>query len=131
VKAADGLAETANAASKELEGATDISRALSPIASATEIQVTLEEYKAALARVFPRDALDPVASMIDRIGSRAAQRAVDNPQFMQAIRQDNMTLAGTLYHSAAAQEIRELPATVVPNGWKIEAEFTLCTAARF
>ena len=37
----------------------------------------------------------------------------------------NMTLAGTLYLSAAVQEVRALPVTAVPRGWKIEPEFTL------
>jgi hypothetical protein len=115
----------ADAVPGTLGGAADAARALPAIEGATEVRVTLDEYKAALSQVFPGEALDPVARLVDGVGSRAAQRAVNNPQFMQAIQQDNMALAGTLYHSAAAQEIRALPATAAPPGWKIEAELTL------
>lgn len=109
----------------EAAKATEAAHAVPAIEGATEVRMTLEEYKAALGHVFPSDALDPVASMIDGVGSRAAKRAVENPRFMQAIQQNNMTLAGTLYHSAAAQEIREISATAVPKGWKVTAEYTL------
>ncbi len=44
---------------------------------------------------------------------------------MRALAQNDMKLAGTLFHSAAAQEVRALPASALPSGWKISAETTL------
>jgi hypothetical protein len=87
-----------------------------------EIRMSQAEYHAALRQVFPGQYLDDLARTVDEIGQRAAQRAVNNPQFVQAVRSGNTTLAGTLFHSAAAAEARAVPASVLPPGWRLTAE---------
>ena len=104
--------------------ATRIQKPNSP-RSAVEIKMTLQEYEAALGRVFPSHALNQVSSTIDNIGAQAAQRAVKDPRFMQAWRTGNMTQAGTFFHSHAAAEARAIPGSSLPSGWRLSAERTL------
>lgn len=100
-----------------------------PIAGAEEIQVAEPEYRAALELVFPGQFADEIAVVVDGIGERAAQRAVADARFIAAVQSGNRTLAGTLYHSAAAQEARALPASALPSGWVIEAERVIQSGA--
>lgn len=100
-------------------------RTLSPIAGAIEVRLTKAQYEAALQNVFPSHYLNPITQIVDVIGRKAARRAVANPQFIQAIQQRNWTLAGTLFHSAAAVEARAVPVAALPPGWKLNAERTL------
>lgn len=93
-----------------------------PIAGAEEILLSEAEYRAALEMTFPSQFANHIARTVDGIGQRAAQRAVANPQFVTAVQSGDWTLAGTLFHSAAAQEARALPASALPSGWVIEAE---------
>ncbi len=93
-----------------------------PIAGATEVTVTPAEYEAALTQVFPVQYLNQITRAVDGIGSAAATRAVANPQFVAAVQNGNWALAGTLYHSAAAQEVRLLRAGSLPAGWRATAE---------
>ena len=94
-----------------------------------EIQMTRQEYESALGHVFPGHALDQVASTIDGIGDRAAQRAASDPRFVEAYRNGNWTLAGTLYHSAAAKEARAVPQSALPTGWRLQAEEVIQSGA--
>jgi len=94
-------------------------------AGATEITMSKEQYLRALSHVFPSDALNPVASEIDGIAVRAAQNASKDPRFLSAWAADDMKLAGTLFHSQAAQEVRRVPPGSLPSGWRISAERTL------
>jgi hypothetical protein len=96
-----------------------------PIAGAAEVRLAEAEYEAALKHVFPSHFLNPITRMVEGIGQRAASRAIDNPRFIQAVQQRNWTLAGTLFHSAAAAVAGALPASALPPGWKLEAERTL------
>lgn len=98
---------------------------LSPIAGAEEIRVSDQEYLEAMGMVFPGRFFNRFVRVTDGIGDRAAQRAVSNPQFVFAVQNGNWPLAGTLFHSAAAQEVRNLPASALPAGWVIEAERTI------
>jgi hypothetical protein len=100
-----------------------------PIAGAEEILLSEAEYRTALEMVFPSQFANHLARTVDGIGQRAAQRAVANPQFVAAVQSGNWTLAGTLFHSAAAQEARALPASALPSGWVIEAERVIQTGA--
>ena len=86
------------------------------------MSVSQAEYEAALRLTFPGQYAHELAVTVDGIGNRAAQRAVANPQFVAAAQSGNWALAGTLFHSAAAQEARALPASALPTGWVIEAE---------
>ena len=86
-----------------------------------EIRMSQAEYRAALQRVFPGQ-VDDISRMVDEIGQRAAQRAINDPRFIQAVRNGNVTQAGTLFHSAAAIETRAVPASAVPQGWTLTAE---------
>jgi uncharacterized protein DUF4157 len=94
----------------------------SPVAEAQEISLSRAEYESALRNVFAGHYLDPVARAVDDIGQRAAQRAISNPAFLAAVQSGNRTLAGTLFHSAAAQEARAVPASLLPEGWTLGAE---------
>lgn len=91
-------------------------------ALAQEIRLTQAQYDAALRLVFPSQYLNQMARLVDSIGERAAERAANNPQFVQAVQSGNWKLAGTLFHSAAAQEARLMPAWALPPGWTLEAE---------
>lgn len=106
------LTEAEKAAPAALEGAE-------------EIKLSPSEYQAALGHVFPGQFLEPITQTVEGIGQHAAQRAVNNPAFVQACQIKNWTLAGTLFHSAAAEEARTLPAAVLPQGWILDAEFTI------
>lgn len=86
-----------------------------------EIRMSQAEYRAALQRVFPGQ-VDDISRMVDEIGQRAAQRAINDPLFIQAVRNGNVTQAGTLFHSAAAIETRAVPASALPQGWTLTAE---------
>jgi hypothetical protein len=94
-------------------------------AGAEEIRMSADEYRAALSKVFPGQALNEVSSMVDGIGERAAQRAAADPRFVALYQGGNMRDAGTLFHSAAAQEARSLPQNAVPSGWRLSAERTI------
>jgi hypothetical protein len=96
-----------------------------PIADATEVRVSEEEYRAALQLTFPSQYADQIARTVDGIGQRAAQLAARDPRFVSALQSRNWKLAGTLFHSAAAQEARSLPASALPSGWVIEAEIVI------
>jgi hypothetical protein len=87
----------------------------------TEIRLRQSEYEAALGRVFPGQS-DAITRIVDDIGQRAAQRAINDARFIQAIRSNNVTQAGTLFHSAAATEARAVPASALPQGWTLTAE---------
>jgi hypothetical protein len=87
------------------------------------------EYEAALGRVFPVQHLNVITRTVDDLGQFAAQQAVKDPRFVQAVQSRNWTLAGTLFHSAAAREARNLPATALPPGWTIQAERTIQAGA--
>ena len=99
-------------------------QALNPIAGAHEIALTRSEYSAALGHVLPSHALDPVSSYADSVGHAAARAAVLNPAFVAALQAGNMTLAGTLCHSAAAGVIRA-GTNAAPTGWTPRAELTI------
>src|SRR5262249_11330624 len=103
--------------------ARDVSRTASEVAE--EVRLSEQEYRAALRQVFPGQFLEPVARLVDEIGERAAQRAVSNPQFIQAVRNGNWKVAGTLFPSAAAQEARAVPAAALPRGWSLQAELVI------
>lgn len=119
--AADVAVKSVASAGVDAAG-TQAAHVLNPVPGATEVKLSESGYRGALSHTFPAHALDPVFSAVDGIGQRAAQRAVQNPAFVQAVQNGNWTLAGTLYHSAAAQEARALPAAALPAGWRIEAE---------
>ena len=86
------------------------------------VRMRQDEYLAALRQVFPGQFGDNIARMVDEIGQRSAQRAVSDPRFIQAVQSGNTTLAGTLFHSAAAAEARAVPASALPQGWTLTAE---------
>jgi hypothetical protein len=86
------------------------------------VQLAEAEYRAALELGFPGQFADRISVAVDGIGRRAAQRAVADARFVAAVQSGNRTLAGTLFHSAAATEARALPASALPGGWVIEAE---------
>ena len=102
-----------------------VGQQLAPIPGVPEVRVTPEQYQAAQGLVFPSHSLDFAYSLVDSIGHRAAQRALANPLFRNAVQNGNMTLAGTFFHSAAATVARSLPATALPTGWRLEAESTI------
>jgi hypothetical protein len=116
-----GKAGARNAPASGLAG-TGVPRPLGPIAGATEVGVTPGDYYAALSHVFPEHYLNPIARAVDGIGERAAQRVVANPRFVEAVQNGQWPLAGTLFHSAAAQEARALPSSAIPSGWSVQAE---------
>jgi hypothetical protein len=84
-----------------------ITRATIP--EAEEVVVSQAAYEAALNMVFPSHYAHDVALLVDAIGNRAAQRAMQNRAFVQALQNGNRTLAGTLFHSAAAAEAQAVP----------------------
>lgn len=92
------------------------------VAGAEEVRLSQSEYEAALNMVHPGTYTSWVARVVDDVGARAAQLAMRNPRFVEALNSGNMKLAGTFFHSAAAQEVRALPDTALPNGWSITAE---------
>ncbi|HEV2491484.1 MAG TPA: hypothetical protein VG204_00265 [Terriglobia bacterium] len=94
-----------------------------------EIRLSQEEYRAALKQVFPGQYLDAVTRTVDEIGQRAAERVVKNPAFVKAVQNEDWTLAGTLFHSAAKEEARTLPAGALPPGWTLTAEHTIQSGA--
>jgi hypothetical protein len=99
------------------------------IAGAEEITLSRADYDDALKLVFPSQYAHEVAKLVDDIGQGAARRAMDNPRFVQAMRDGDMTSAGTFFHSAAAQEARSVPASMLPKGWTLEAERTIQSGA--
>jgi hypothetical protein len=92
------------------------------IAGAEEINVSAAEYARLQQSAFIAHALNPVLGIVDEVGRRAAQRAVNDPRFVAAVTAENWTLAGTLFHSAAATEVRALSAAEIPAGWRLTAE---------
>jgi hypothetical protein len=90
-----------------------------------EIRLTETEYKAALKQVFPAKYLEPIARTVDEIGQRAAEKVSQNPAFIKAVQNGDWKMAGTLFHSAAKDAVREVPAGVLPAGWSISAEVTI------
>ncbi len=95
---------------------------LPSIAGAEDVRVAEADYRAALELGFPGQFADRISVAVDGIGRRAAQRAVADARFVAAVQSGNRTLAGTLFHSAAATEARALPASALPGGWVVEAE---------
>jgi len=125
---AAGLKEAkATQAAKTARGEAKTAR--EAIAGAEEIKLSQAEYESALKMVFPSQYADEVAKLVDNIGQGAATRAMGNPRFVQAMHDGNMTLAGTFFHSAAAQEARSVPASMLPKGWTLEAERTIQSGA--
>jgi hypothetical protein len=124
---ATGLKE-AKAAQAARE-AREAEAARAAIAGAEEIKLSQAEYEKALSMVFPSQRADEVAKLVDEIGQHAATRAMDDARFVQAMRDGNITLAGTLFHSAAAQEARAIPRAALPSGWTLEAERTIQAGA--
>lgn len=100
-----------------------------PIVGAEEVQLSQADYEAALSLVYPSMHTSWVARVVDEVGARAAQRAMQNPRFVAALTTGNMTLAGTFFHSAAAVEIRALPTNALPPGWSITAEEVIQSGA--
>lgn len=105
--------------------AKDAEVAKAAIAGAEEIKLTKAEYEKALKMVFPSQYVDPVANLVDGLGQRAAKRAMENPRFVTALENGNMTLAGTFFHSAAAQEAKAIAPGMLPTGWILSAEETV------
>lgn len=100
-----------------------------PPAGAAETRLSQAEYEAALARTFPGHYLDTLTRTMDDVGERAAQDAVSNPRFVQAVQAGNWTLAGTFFHTAARDQVRALPTSALPPGWVVEAERTIQAGA--
>jgi hypothetical protein len=94
-------------------------------AAVEEIKLSQQEYKAALGRVFPSHQLDSVARTVDDIAQRAAARLAKNPDFLKAMAKRDWTTAGNLFHNAAKDEARAVPAGALPLGWKLTAEETI------
>jgi hypothetical protein len=94
-------------------------------AGAVTIKLSPEQYAKALSHVFPSHSLNSTASLIDGIGANAASAMAKDSKFLAAWARDDMKLAGTLFHSAAAKEVRQVPPSSLPSGWKIAAERTL------
>lgn len=116
-------------AAQAAKEAKEAQAAKQAIEGAEEIKLSQAEYEAALKMVFPSQYVDEVAKLVDDIGQGAAKRAMENPRFVQAMQDGNMTLAGTFFHSAAAQEARSVPAAMLPKGWALEAEKTIQSGA--
>jgi hypothetical protein len=93
-----------------------------PIAGAEDVRMTQAQYGATLGMTNPTQFRDLLSVLVDGIGQRAAARALADPRFVAAVQGGNRTMAGTLFHSAAATEARALPASALPSGWTIEAE---------
>jgi hypothetical protein len=92
------------------------------IAGAQEIQVSPADYQRILESAFASHALDPLLRVVDQVGERAGRAAVANARFVTAVRGGDWKLAGTLFHSEAAREVRALSASALPAGWRLEAE---------
>jgi len=90
-----------------------------------EIRLSQQEYKAALGRVFPNHQLEPVARTVDDIGQRAAERLAKDPDFLRALTRRDWKTAGNMFHDAAKQEARAMPAGSLPPGWTLTAEETV------
>ena len=96
------------------------------IEGATEVKLSKEQYEAALKTVFPSHYLSEASKLVDEIGQGAAHRAMNNPRFVAAMEQGNMTLAGSFFHTAAKEEARAVAtAGRLPPGWALEAEKTM------
>lgn len=108
---------------------TVTSSALAPIEGATEVRLSQAEYESALRLVFPAQFADELAVTVDELGSRAAARALQDARFVAAVQSGNWTMAGTLFHSAAAQEARAIPAAALPAGWRLSAERVIQSGA--
>ena len=127
---ATGLKEV-KAEAKAAQAAKDAKEAKAAreaIAGAEEVRLSQAEYEAALKMVFPSKYADNVARLVDEIGENAAARAMGNPKFVQAMKDGNMTLAGTLFHSAAADAVEDAAkasSDLIPKGWTLEAEKTI------
>jgi hypothetical protein len=100
-----------------------------PIEGAVEVTLSQDEYRAALAMVYPSQFGSTLARVVDGVGERAAQRALSDTRFVNAVQSRNWKLAGTLFHSAAAIEVRALGAGALPPGWRIEAELVIQAGA--
>ena len=95
------------------------------IAGAEEVKLSQAEYEAALKMVFPSQYVEPVARLVDDVGQAAAKRAMKDARFVAALEGGNRTLAGTLFHSAAATEARAIRPEMLPKGWALEVEETI------
>jgi Domain of unknown function (DUF4157) len=115
-------------ATQAAKGGKEANAAREAIAGAEEVRLSQAEYEAALKAVFPSHYADNVARLVDEIGQNAATRAVGNPKFVQAMKDGDMTLAGTLFHSAAADAVEDAAkasSDLIPKGWTLEAEKTI------
>ena len=115
-------------ATQAAKDAKEASAAREAIAGAEEVRLSEAEYEAALKMVFPSQYADNVARLVDEIGQKAATRAMGNPRFVQAMKDGNMTLAGTFFHSAAADAVEDAAkasSDLIPKGWTLEAEKTI------
>lgn len=90
-----------------------------------EITLTGEQYKAALTHVFPAQYLNPILRGVEGIGQRAAEHIVKNQEFLNACKNRNWKLAGTLFHSAANKEANAMAKDSLPKGWSLKGERTL------
>ena len=97
--------------------------------SVQTIRLSPEQYAQALSFVLPGSALNPISTIIETVAAKAAAAVVKDARFQAAWNADNMRLAGTLFHSAAANELRALPPSKLPPGWSISAEKTLKSGA--
>ncbi|MFD6176230.1 MULTISPECIES: eCIS core domain-containing protein [unclassified Isoptericola] len=95
------------------------------IAGATEIQVSARAFEHIMSQTFPSQALHPVLSVVDGIGTRAAAAVVTDARFLAAVNSGNWALAGTLFHAAAAREARALAPGALPLGWSVAPEYTI------
>jgi hypothetical protein len=121
---ADGFKEVKAAeAAKEAKAAVEARKA---IAGAEEVKLAQAEYEAALKTVFPSHYLGDATRLVDEVGQGAARRAMQNPRFISAMENGNMTLAGTFFHTAAKEEARAVAtAGRLPPGWTLKAEETM------
>jgi hypothetical protein len=83
-------------------------------------------YRRALAMALPSRILDDIGTAIETLGEAAARHAVRDTQFVQACIDGNWTLAGTLFHSHAAQVGRSGAMQArLPAGYSFRFERTI------
>jgi hypothetical protein len=98
---------------------------MAPIEGAEEVRVSDAEYEKRLGMVNPTRYDSWLARLVDEIGERAAQRAMQNPKFTRAMSNGDLLNAGRLFHEAADLEVKALPADALPPGWSITGEEVL------
>lgn len=93
----------------------------SPGGTPTSIPMHRDAYYGALRLPFPAQYANAIAVLVDTVARQAALRVVKDPRFVNALANNNMALAGTLFHSAAKIEANALRRQV-PQGWKMYVE---------